>query len=131
MAGQCPIRTVVYIAVSLHRSTHSLANRNSFRVEILQTEDINSVAVRRNALVVECVNATSIAKEMACCQSMKLIFGKLLFTSKQVEVAFMYFNHYRILKAADRTVTCRKLLEITSNFKLNGATMTITSVFLA
>ena len=65
---------------------------------------------------------------MAGGQGVKLIFGKLLFTSKEVEVAFMYFNHYRILEATDRTVTGSKLLEITSNLKLNRGTVATTKV---
>ena len=63
------------IAVSIHCSPYRLANRDTFGVKVFQTEDVHSIAVRGNALVVECINSTNIAKKMAGSQSVKLIFG--------------------------------------------------------
>lgn len=126
----CPIQTLVYIAVSLHRSPDRLANRDTFGVKFLQTEDVHSVAVWRDALVVERINATDATKEMTSGQGVKLILGKLLFPGEKVEITLMYFNHHRVLEAADRTVTCRKLLEITNDLKSNHATVATTRVLL-
>lgn len=72
----------------------------------------------------ECVNSTNTAKEMTCGHRVKLVLGEFIFTSNKAEIAFMYFNHHRIFEVTDRTVTCRKLSEITSYLKLNSATMT-------
>lgn len=94
-------------AVSFHCSADCLANRNSFGVKVNQTEDIDTVAIGRNALVVECIDATLFTKEMASGHRVKLVFGKALFASKEIEMIFWYLNHHCILEAADRTVTCR------------------------
>lgn len=78
----------------------------------------------------ESVNTASVAKEVTSGQSMKLILGKLLLTSEQLEFAFMHFYHNGIFKAANRTVTCCKLLKITRYLKLNGSTVATTKVHL-
>lgn len=116
---------------SLHRSADRLAYRNAFRVKFLQTEDIHTVAVWRNALIVERIDATDATKEVASGLGVKLILGKLFFPGKKVEITFMDFNHHCVLEAADRTVTCRELREITTDLKLNHATVATTRVLLA
>ena len=79
----------------------------------------------------ECIDATDATKEMASAHGMKLIFRKLFFPGNKVEITFMHFHHHRVLEAADRTVTCRKLREFTSNLELNYATVATARVLLA
>ena len=114
------------IPILFHSSTNGLANRNTFGIKSLQTENIDSVAIRRTALVMKCIDAASVAEEMASGQSMELIFVYSFFASKQLKVALMYFYHHCILETTNRTITCRKLLEVTRYFKLNRLTVATT-----
>lgn len=57
-------------------------------VKVFQTEDIHAIAVRSTALVVECIDATDVAKEMASSVSMELIFCEFICASEEFEVVF-------------------------------------------
>ena len=78
----------------------------------------------------EWIYAACLAEEMARSHGVESVLSERIFTSKQIEVAFMHLHHYSILSPADRTVACGELREVRFDLKGNRATMTTAAVFL-
>ena len=93
-------------------------------MEVLQTKDIDAVEVRRDTFAMKRIDAAHLAKEVLRCVRVKLIQRERLLTREQIEIAFMHFNHQRILPSADRTIAGRQLGKVAANFVADRAAVT-------
>src|SRR5207248_283746 len=110
-------------AGSLHCSANGWANGNARWIEAVETGNVDTKIIGRDALAMEGIDAARLAEEMACGHGVESVFGEGVFAGQEFEPIFMNLDHQRIPATADRAIAGGQFWEVTLNLEFNGTAM--------
>lgn len=103
------------------RAPVGLPHWNTPWIEILQTEHVDAIAVRRGTLAVKRIDAADPAEEVPRGLRIETILREKLFAAEQLEGALMHLHHQRVLARTDGAVTHREFRKICFYLEFDGA----------
>ena len=110
-------------SASRHRRADGLPDRYSFRIEVLEAEDVDAEKIRRHALPMERVDAACAAEEVSRRHGVETIFDQRFLPTEQSKLALVDPDHQRVLASADRAIALRQLGEVGIDLERNGPAM--------
>src|SRR5690242_14866204 len=113
-----------------HAGADGLPDGNAGGLELVQAVHVDAEIIGCDALAMEWVDATDLAKKMARRLRVEPVLGEEVLTGQQAKLVLVHLHHQSVLAPADGTVAHRELGKIGVDLEAHGSAMAASGIRL-